>query len=104
MNYIYEKLKEENKIFEIKEDKAMNKTVSKENLMSNQNNNIFSPNFKNSQKSVRNYNSSSISASNHNTNTNPVLVFQVKNDKVNEEYLIAKNYIKILRQSEFLMV
>ncbi len=105
MNYIYEKLKEENKIFEIKEDKVLNKTISKENMLSNQNiNNIFSPNFKNSQKSVKSYNSSSASASNHNTNANPIIVFQVKNDKINEEFLIAKNYIKVLKQSEFLMV
>ena len=103
MNYIFEKLRDDNKIYEIKEDKMLINTVSKENLLSNPNTNHFSPNIKNSQKSLRSYNSG-FSNSNHNTNASPVLVFQVKNDKLNEEFLIAKNYIKVLKQSEFFMV
>jgi hypothetical protein len=31
-------------------------------------------------------------------------VFKVKSDKKDEDYLIAKNYIKMLRQSEFYMI
>jgi len=33
-----------------------------------------------------------------------VVVFKVKNEKKDEDYWIAKNYIKMLRQSEFYMI
>jgi hypothetical protein len=36
--------------------------------------------------------------------TNPILVFYVKNDKKDEKWIMAKNYIKSLKQSEFYMI
>ena len=101
MNYIYEKLREDNKLFEIREDMIINKPGSKENVLINQNSNTLSTNLKNSQKSIRSYNSTSMGSSS--PNGNPVLVFQVKNDKITEDFLIAKNYIKVLKHSEFFM-
>ena len=95
MNYIYEKLREENKLFEIKDDVILSKILPKENALS--------PNFKNSQKSIKNYNSGGVSPFSLNVNGNTNLVFQVKNDKVTEDFLIAKNYIKVLKQSEFFL-
>jgi hypothetical protein len=41
MNYIYEKLREENKLFEIKDDVIVSKLLSKENAIGNQNVNIL---------------------------------------------------------------
>ena len=102
MNYIYERLREENKIYEIKEDliiKKQNQNTSRENLNSNANSDVKSLR---KSKSI-NYNSGA-SNSNNPTYSNPLVVFKVKNEKKDEDYWIAKNYIKMLRQSEFYMI
>jgi len=103
LNYIYERLREDNKIFEIKED-ILIKRNSRDNINSNSGNSGESKQvMKKSKSVVFNYNSI---ASNTTpiVNSNPIVVFKVKNDKKDEDYLVAKNYIKILRQSEFHMI
>ena len=40
MNYIYDKLREENKLFEIRDDVIVSKILTKENALGNQNVNI----------------------------------------------------------------
>ncbi len=104
LNYIYERLREDNKIYEIKEDIIIKKSNSnasanyKDNVNSNATDSKL---FK--QKSKMNYNSGSSTV---NTNNFPssLVVFKVKNEKKDEDYWIAKNYIKMLRQSEFYMI
>ena len=103
LNYIYEKLREDNKIHEIKEDILIKKSTNptRDNLNSNSNHEPKLAMKK--SKTVANYNS--IASANANGNyVNPIVVFKVKNEKKDEDYLIAKNYIKMLRQSEFYMI
>ena len=102
LNYIYERLREENKIYEIKEDLIVKKSQSlgKDNVNSNANSDVKSIR---KSKSI-NYNSGTSNTNNTQIYSNPLVVFKVKNEKKDEDYWIAKNYIKMLRQSEFYMI
>jgi hypothetical protein len=115
---MYEQLREEGKIFEIKEEKLIKKT-SRENININSlnvnvNSNVNSNNSPDSRMKRKSstVNNNMNSNSSQNTNipvnssnyANPVVVFSVKTDKKDEKFLIAKNYIKALKQSEFYMI
>ncbi len=105
LNYLYQKLREENKIYEIREDiivKKQNKDT-KDIINSDNTSDKEKTHHKRSKSMIINYNSGASGAVSTNF-SNPLVVFKVKTDKKDEDYLIAKNYIKMLRQSEFYMI
>jgi hypothetical protein len=106
LNYIYERLRDENKIYEIKEDIIIKKSNSGNSASSRENVNSNAPDNKFTNKKSKNLNYNSGCSSTVNTNNFPstLVVFKVKNEKKDEDYWIAKNYIKMLRQSEFYMI
>jgi len=77
--------------------------IVKKSTSSRDNINLNSENSKFKRQKTFSYNSS---ASNTNSNylNSSIVVFKVKNEKKDEDYWIAKNYIKMLRQSEFYMI
>lgn len=132
MNYIYDQLREENKMYEIREDRIPHKSnkiikesrseITKEfkdstgtlqsSIMSNNNLNQPASDGKYVKKKSIGY-ASGEGSTNINTNmnrererssSNPVIVFNVGKKPLDEKYFIAKNYIKMIKQSEFYMI
>lgn len=97
LNFVYEQLKEDNKIFELKEGgfvRKNSKDFSNENKKKNQNGNNSSNSFVGSIASNNNNN-------NPQNNNNPALFIKLKNENTEEIYVNYKNFINRLRLSEF---
>ncbi len=90
MNYIYEQLKEENKIHTIYKSIPNKDTV----VFSN------SPDIK-PRKKQHGRAESLDSISN---NSNPILILPIKNDNKDEKFIIARSYIKRLKNSEYFFI
>ena len=95
INYIYEQLKEENKIYAIYRS-IPNKDSA---LLSN------SPDIKSRKKTIRTESfDNSIVNINNSSFSNPILILPIKNDNKDEKFIIARNYIKRLKNSEYFFV
>lgn len=109
LNYLYYQLKEGTKIVEIKEDKQETKlrrsytnnspefTLNSQNMMSNNSHRNSNPNATSKISGL----GSSQSQGNM-TNKNSYLI-KLKSDAKDEFYIDTKKYIKMLRQSEFII-
>lgn len=103
MNYIYEQLRSENKLIEIKEDRLNLDKVKKSTTSFKDVTNTIPINSPEQRQSNRKNTFSYYSGSSVNA-TNSLVVLPIKTDKKDENYLVAKNYIKMLKQSEFYMI
>ena len=115
MNYIYDELRQENKINEIvlerhKRSLSRDPSLSSLHKQDTNNNNINKEKDKASSSPLANTNSpTKLKSSKHSYkdllyNPNRMIVFAVKDDNPNEKFLIAKKYINLLSQSEFYMI
>jgi len=91
LNYIYEQLREENKIH------AIYKSIPNRDSI------IFSnsPDIKCRKKHAR---TDSIDSMNNSSISNPILILPIKNDNKDEKFIIARSYIKRLKNSEYFFI
>jgi hypothetical protein len=102
MNYLYEQLREDNKIMEVRDDR-ITKRIFREQSPTVSNKDLSSPNQDRYKKRTS---TSTISRESYaqTHNSNPIVVFNVRKENEDEKYIIARNYIKVLSQSEFYML
>ena len=94
LNFIYEQMKDENKIYEMK-DGGLTKRSSRDFTLEKKRKSII-----NNLQSVNNSNSYVASTINI-TNPNPTLFIKLKNENTEEIYVHYKNFINRLKLSEF---
>lgn len=95
INYIYEQLKEENKIYAIYRSIPNKDSV----LLSN------SPDVRSRKKTIRTESfDNSIVNINNSSFSNPILILPIKNDNKDEKFIIARSYIKRLKNSEYFFI
>lgn len=102
MNYIYEQLREGNKIYEINLDKydKSRKSMTRDNSMGTLNNReSFSNKVFNNSPDVKNKKKQAL-----NRDIQSHIVLNVRNENLDEHYIMAKNYIKALKETEFYML
>jgi len=93
LNFVYEQMREDNKIFEIKESLNVRKNPKD-----------FSQNSKrkNSHSNLGLYSQIGTNNNQQMVNLNPALFIKLKNENTEEIYVHYKNFINRLRMSEFL--
>ena len=92
MNIVYERLREENKLYELKEDKVFFRDGIRDSLKDS----TYSPDLKSKNKKIFSYNSL-----NSGLNSSPNIIFKVSSENKDEWYVNVQNFIKNLKQSEF---
>lgn len=110
LNYIYTQLREDEKIYEIKDEKFVIKQVIPKDV----NATISSSSPTTNKRLSNHYSTGSLNLMNNISTpsakqgaqkfVNPIIVFNVKNDKKDEKWIVAKNYLKALKLSEFYMI
>lgn len=88
MNYIYDQLKDNSKVFFVRDDKTLKKIKS--GMLSN--------------TSAKSPDGRKSNASSSASPGNSLLILNVKGENKDKKYFIARDYIKILEQSEFYML
>lgn len=106
MKYIYEQLKDENKIYEVRDDKRRERYTSKDNIKDSMSSNSDIRNNKKKPSTNNMLSNNSVYSvnNNYNNNSNKKLILRIKNDNIEEPYIIAQNYIEMLKHSEFYMI
>ena len=93
MNLIYDRLREENKLYELKDDKV----IFKEGIRDSIKDSSFSPDLMKS-KNKKNFGYNSL---NSGWNNSPNIIFKVTSENKDEWYINIQNFLKNLKQSEF---